>query len=397
MEVRQVREDELDGMLTCMTTAYDVPKDSWADGFYNGPYNELKWKRVVVADGKVVSCLVFIPAEIYLGGTTVSMGGIAGVATLPDERNHGYAGMLMENSVHALRGLGFATSGLYPFSFKYYRKFGWEFASHWVKCCIAPEMLPSYEEAGRVRPYEERDLPDIMRIYADHYGNRVGPFVRSEMHWRRHIIPRAGEALVYDEDGVRGYLLGYRGEEEGEKRYWAHEIIATDDGSRRGLVGYLAQRAGEVERISIPSCARDLEMLRLMTPRAHWEDGYDPRSVIKITPEFMFRIIDLAGALRALIRRVSDFDGELTIEMQDEIGVRNREPVTVRGAEVVPGDSPNRLRADVRVFSQIYIGYLSPADALSQGKIEVSGPEALRLAERLFPESEPYIPHLDEF
>lgn len=400
MEVRQVREDELDGMLTCMTTAYDVPKESWADGFYNGPYNELKWKRVVVADGKVVSCLVLIPAEIYLGGTTVSMGGIAGVATLPDERNHGYAGMLMEDSVGALRGLGFATSGLYPFTFKYYRKFGWEFSGHWPQYRAKPELLPAYREVSHVRPYEERDLPDLMRIYKAHFGRMVGPFVRNERHWKRQIIPRAGEALVYDEDGVRGYLLSHRGEEEGEKRYWAREMVASTDEARRGLVGYLAQRAGEVDRINVSSSMRNLESLGLLTPRAPWEEGYDSRCTIDVGASFMFRIVDLTNAMKALISRIDHLDGDLTIEMHDEIGAWNNEPVTIRGEgapEVVAGRSSNSLEADVRVLSQIYTGYLSPSDAYSQGLIEVSGPEALRLAEHLFPESEPYIPYLDEF
>jgi predicted acetyltransferase len=400
IEVRQVREEELDDMLVCMTTAFGVAREAWADGFYNGPYNDIKWKRVVVADGKVVSCLVFIPAEIHLGGSTVSMGGIAGVATLPDERKHGYAGMLMENSVPALRGLGFATSGLYPFSYRYYRRFGWEFCSHWMKLYIKPELLPAYSDVRNVRPYEESDLPSLMRLYKEHFDHMVGPFVRDERHWNRHIISRPGEALVYDRGGVQGYLLGYRGEEDGEKRYWAHEMVASTQESRRGLVGYLAQRAGEVERISVPSCKHNLESLGLFTPRAHWEEGYSPRSTIEVTPGFMFRVIDLKDAMRALVQRIDHVDGDLTIRMEDQIGTWNNDPVTIRGEgapEVVGGNSSNFLKADVRIFSRIYTGYMSPDDAYSQGLIEVSGPEALRIAEQLFPESEPFVPHLDEY
>jgi predicted acetyltransferase len=49
------------------------------------------------------------------------------------------------------------------------------------------------------------------------------------------------------------------------------------------------------------------------------------------------------------------------------------------------------------MFSQIYTGYMSAADACAQGKITVSGSEALRLAEQLFPEQEPFVPYLDEY
>ena len=391
IEVRQVREDELDAMLECMTTAYGVAKEEWADGFYNGPYNDLQYKRVVVADGKVVSCLVIIPSAIYLGGTIVRMGGIGGVATLPDERRHGYAGMLMANSIHALRDLGFATSALYPFSFKYYRKFGWEFASHCLIYSAKPGLLPPSNEAPFVRPFSEEDLPLVMCLYDQHYRNESGPFVREEYHWRRHILPRVTEKLVYDRGGVQGYLLARRYEEAGEKRFGIYEAVASTGEARRGLVGFLAKM--DVDKVTWMACERDLESMALITPRAHWEEGYDPRAEIQVAQSFMFRIIDLKASMEALAPRIDD---EFSVIMEDEIGVWN-EPVTIRGGGVSAGVGRNRLKADVRILSQIYIGFLPPADALSQGKIEVSAPDVLALAEKLFPPSEPFIPQLDEF
>lgn len=393
IEIRQVREEELDSMLECMTTAFGVAKDEWADGFYNGLYSDLKWKRVVVSDGKVVSCLVIIPSRIYIRGLEVAMGGIAGVATLPDERRHGYAGMLMANSVHTLRELGFPTSALYPFSFKYYRKFGWEFAAHVLKYSVKPEFLPRYSEAWHVRPFRDDDLPDVMRLYHEHYRDMSGPFVRDEAHWRRHILPRAAEKSVFDSGGVQGYLLGKRVEEEEENRYRIHEMIASTDDARRGLVGFLAKNA-DADRIVFASSRLDLESLGLLSPRGQWEEGYDPRAEIKTAPDFQFRIIDLREALKPLASR-NPLDGELSIAMKDEIGTWN-EPVTIKGSEVEARSGANRLSGGVRTLSQIYIGYLSPEDALSQGLIQVSG-DALRLAENLFPQTEPFIPKLDEF
>lgn len=394
IEVRKVWERELDAMLECMTAAFGVAKEEWADGYYNGPYNDLKYKRVVVADGKIVSCLVIIPSTIYLGGTIVPMGGIGGVATLPDQRKHGYAGMLMANSVHALRDLGFATSALYPFSFKYYRKFGWEFAGHWLKYSAKPDLLPASSESSLVRPFIEDDLASVMRMYDERYRGECGPFVRDERHWRRHILPRSAEKLVYDRGGVQGYLLGRRYEEDGEKRFGIYEAVASTGEARRGLVGFMAKM--DVDKVTWMACERDLGSLGLITPRTHWGEGYDPRAEIKVTPSLMFRIVDLKTSMEALFQRMDDLDDELSIVMSDEIGVWN-EPVTIKAGGVSSGIGRNWLRADVRILSQIYIGYLPPADAFSQGLIEVSGPTALALAGEIFPASEPFIPHLDEF
>lgn len=398
IEVRQVHEDELDAMLTCMTTAFGVPKESWADGFYNGPYNDLKWKRVVVVEGKVVSCLVFIPARVFLGGTTVSMGGIAGVATLPEERRHGYAGMLLTDSVRVLREQGFATSALYPFSFRYYRKFGWEFASQVLTFSAKPELLPRYGESSRVRPFDEGDLSALMRLYESYYSSRVGPFVRDEMHWKRHILPRAEKVLVYDCDGIQGYLLATQSEEDSETHYRVYEIVVASEEARRGLVGFLAGTAGEASRVTITSSEYDLRALGLLSPRAHWEEGYDPRAEIRIVPQFQFRIIDLEEALKALSRRITSFSGELTIKVRDEIGDWNEQPVTITApGEVRHVSGPNWVAGDVRTISQIFVGFLSAPDAFSLGRIEISGAEALDLAQHVFPECEPFIPHLDEF
>jgi len=391
IEVRQVKESELDAMLECMTAAFGVAKEEWADGFYNGPYNDLQYKRVVVADGQVVSCLVIIPATIYLGGTTVRMGGIGGVATLPDERRHGYAGMLMANSVHALRDLGFATSALYPFSFRYYRKFGWEFASHCLLYFAKPGLLPACNDSASVRPFTDDDLPAVMRLYDEHYRGECAAFVRDEYHWRKHVLPKAAEKLVHDREGVRGYLLARHHEEEGEKRFGIYEAVAATDEARRGLVGFLAKM--DVDKVGWLACKRDLESLHLITPRAHWEDGYDPRAKIEVVASFMFRIVDLKTSMEAVADRM---DGELSIIMADEIGVWN-EPVTVKAGKVSAGAGRNWLKADVRILSQIYICYLPPADAFSQGLIEVSSPDALALAEKLFPSSEPFTPQIDEF
>ena len=55
------------------------------------------------------------------------------------------------------------------------------------------------------------------------------------------------------------------------------------------------------------------------------------------------------------------------------------------------------LEADIRSFSQLFCGYLSAAEAVSQGLMQASGPEAVDRAEAFFPRLEPFIPQIDRF
>lgn len=400
IEIRQARTNELDEMLSVMTSAFGVQKELWTPGFYAYPHDDVRNKQIVVADRKIVSCLEFIPAEIYLDGSTVTMAGIAGVATLPDERKHGYAGMLMEHSIHAMHDLGYATSALYPFSYRWYRKYGWEIASQYLLYSIEPKYLPPYREADCVRPYRAEDLPEIMRIYNERYSAHVGPFVRTDREWTEHLLPRFKDVQVYDENGIKGYMISRIEDAEDGNHLQLKEIVTSTEECRRGLIGKLARLAQDITMIEFTTSEFDLHDLGLINPRADWEDGYQSRCSIKLRPGFMFRIIDLKSAMQALVRRISRFNGELSIRTQDDIGTWNNNPVVVRGVqspEVVDGDSTDWLRADIRTLSQFYVGFMSPREALSLGKLEVSGPEALESAEILFPATEPFIPEPNEF
>jgi hypothetical protein len=52
---------------------------------------------------------------------------------------------------------------------------------------------------------------------------------------------------------------------------------------------------------------------------------------------------------------------------------------------------------DIRTFSQVFCGYLSPAEAVSQGIATASSSSALVTAEALFPSGEPFLSELDRF
>lgn len=80
-------------------------------------------------DGEMMSTLTISDFAIHFDGHCCPMGGVGGVATLPEFRRRGGIRACFEAALPDLYTLGYDFSYLYPFSTTYYRKFGYE-------CCV---------------------------------------------------------------------------------------------------------------------------------------------------------------------------------------------------------------------------------------------------------------------
>lgn len=75
---------------------------------------------------RLYGCLGVLPAQVRFDGHVVPMGGVGGVATLPQYRRQGAIRACMTAALGDLYQNGAVFSALYPFSRAYYRKFGYE-------------------------------------------------------------------------------------------------------------------------------------------------------------------------------------------------------------------------------------------------------------------------------
>jgi predicted acetyltransferase len=139
-----------------------------------------------------------------------------------------------------------------------------------------------------------------------------------------------------------------------------------------------------------------------MCPVAPLREGYKPRGIATVRPMFQFRVIDLLQAIKARSSEMAWLDGELSLVIQDELNPDNTRPLAMSCSggtvQIVRGHRTQHcLEANIRVFSQIYCGYLTPTEAVSQGLATVHSDETLRIADQIFPKYEPFIPETDRF
>ena len=124
MDIRKIRAEDWPDVLKLWSVVYNSPRTSFEVSERNTPEIEATW---AVFDGGVpISVLTSHRFEMAHDGDYVKMAGIGGIGTLPEHRRRGHVRRLMEVAFRSMREREEAFSLLYPFSFPYYRMFGYE-------------------------------------------------------------------------------------------------------------------------------------------------------------------------------------------------------------------------------------------------------------------------------
>src|SRR5262245_55883502 len=80
---------------------------------------------VAERDGALVGQARTIPFRSWLGGIETRVGGLAGVAVMPEARRTGVAAALVRDHLTRMREDGTPWAMLYPFAPSFYASFGW--------------------------------------------------------------------------------------------------------------------------------------------------------------------------------------------------------------------------------------------------------------------------------
>lgn len=393
-QVRDALAGDRQAALALQRAAFSLP-----DTGSPSPSEQL---RVAVRQGKVVSCLTLLHARLCLRGVPVAMGGVRHVATDPEEQNRGYASSLIRSTLQAMRRQGLQVSVLFPFSFRYYRKFGYELGGNYCHFWCRPNNIPAYRERSECRTAVPADAAPLAALYRRLTAASSCSMERDAVRWAEicsdpryttHLFPGGAE--------VRGYAVVEETRDSyGGKLIRVLDLAAEEPRAWRGLLGLLSQVPAE--SVEWLACARRLAASGLLRSTAPLREGFKPRGIATIRPQFQIRVTDLAGLLRTVAPNLPGGRYRLALRARDDQLPENSAPVAIAASgdriEVrTARPSDPALEADIRIMSQILSGYLSPADAVSQDLARCTSDEALETAETLFPAGDPFLAELDRF
>lgn len=268
------------------------------------------------AEGETMSSVGLTSTLTRFGSEWVSSLLFGGVATDPEYRRYGYVRETIDFLFGEAKERGWKVSLLHPFSFAYYRKFGYErVADH----LIAEFPLSKLEYIPRcadlVRLKNEKHIQDAMAVYEAFCPGRN--LLRARPSSIYPINPNIADGVTYLHYDAAGRADGYitfRFTKDLHVNHYENgwlyvkEIAYTSRGALIALLGFLRLFDGELDMVRLENIA--------MCPEVDFVLRHYTHTAYKILPDISARILDTEALLRANI--YPDIPGEFTLRVLDE-------------------------------------------------------------------------------
>ncbi len=375
IEIRRVELEDLHQFTYLMAQAFQR-------GSKEGIGEPSDWPQATIwgawDGGKLRSAVTIEHYQVYLGDKVVApMGGIAGVACLPADRGRGYAKTLLIRSLETMRENGQYVSALFPFSWDYYRQFGWEWVGVKKEYTIPTSVLQIAPDTVMVRAASEEDFPAIRNIYEQFSKRYRGMVQRDDRMWKSVLQSRDNKYtysyILEDETQPGGYLV-YR-HEDGDTTS-LREFIALTPQAMKAQLGLLHRLAMQIPNVRIKAASDDT----LWMHRMHWDIQ------TKLSPVTMGRVTDVKVAFQSWTPNPS-YSGRVTFLVRDvhapwndgvwQAQYENGECVIEKSAE-----TPD-VEMDIQTLSQMYWGAPTAPELRSGGRIVVNNEKGFRALEEL--------------
>ncbi len=357
----------------------------------------------------IVGCLRITPFEVYSRGVKMPMAGIAAVAVQPELRRQGIAEVLMEDALRKMYEMDYPISMLFPFKHQFYEKYGYAYVGNMMQYELASNNISNFQERSHVRPFVKGDRNKVKKVLLEENQSH-GSFtpIRNENFWDLVVFPKFKDAYVYDDGELKGHVAfelyreaGTSNGSTGEPVINIKEFVGLDAAVHRGFWGFIGALGEQVIRIKFLAPADYPLHLFLKEPR---EIGYrrlffEYKSFSTLASGFMLRVINVPEALRRL-RHSLDGRIDFVVKVNDGNLPQNSRTLNLHAhnGEIVVDETkqPVQFEADIKIFSQIYSGFLKPTDALRYGFAGGEPAVAARLNE-LFKAPAPFIYQFDIF
>jgi len=405
IEIRPVPEEEMDRAHFIL--AYSFTADRSEEGRERFRHVEAMGPLLALYDdGQMAACTRILPLRMFIHGASIPLGGVSGVACLPEHRRKGYVGQLLRFALAAIGEQGQPLSALHTPHPSLYRRSGWMIASSALRYSFNPKDIAPANLArpeGHAFRITEEQWPMIAELYRQFAAPRNGYLDRDERWWKEALFRR----LYDDKRGLndvavwasaegrpRGYLV-YHGTSEhrldGQSidRIAVQEFVALDSDAYTGLLQYLLSH-DLAEQISWWGPVDEPFTLAIDEPgRVKREHHYG----------FMLRIVDLEKAVAARPPAAEAPEGAFTVHVADPSATWNQGVWRIECCggrlSAARADGAADLSTDAAAFAAMYSGFLRPSEAARSGLAEVSDPKAAALADRIL--AADYPPYPSEF
>lgn len=367
MEIRRIKREEMLDAFKVRTIAFSFR--DYSEEEKKRQIAEMSEERLRVEwgcftdDGKLTAAVRNNRFTAWYDGNIVRMGGIGGVASLPEHRYGGAIKSIMRALLTSAREEGETLSALYPFSHEFYRKFGYEMCLPEHEYEFPATLIADYKHKGWARRMEEGDsiepLREIYRAFAAKYNLMVDRADDKYFIGEPYVAHQA-TMLLGDERGARAYL--YYGDEfmDDGKRLRVHDCAFLDANGFQMILGFLSRMSAGYRSICM-QLPEDIP-LGAMAPRPY---ELQKRTRYRV----MARVTHVGRALTMLKRPVGS---TFTIRVTDDFLPENTGVYQVSDAGAVRTEESADLEVSVQALALLAVGTLDLDGALFRRDVRLN-------------------------
>ncbi|MBL8763785.1 MAG: GNAT family N-acetyltransferase [Phycisphaerae bacterium] len=313
--------------------------------------------RVRLESGRAVATLLRVPMGMFLGGASVPMVGVAGVAVAPEDRGRGHGKSLMTEFVRGLHDEGVAISGLFASTQTLYRGVGYEQAGVWCEHVVPLNRIDVRGHGQPLVPLDDSDMPAVRECYTRFARMQNGMLDRGPYIWARVRKFREKEYHGFGLRSASGSLLGYvflhqDRQPDGRQRILLTDLVFSDLAAGRRLLAFLADY--EMMGHDMVLCGGPTHPALFLLNQQRFQTTVRERWFVRVT-----------HVQRALAARgyAPGIESDCEFEIDDPLIERNRGPWAVRvrdGRASVERVDRAVCVLDIRGVAPLLTGWMSP-------------------------------------
>ena len=334
----------------------------------------------------MVASVATIPRAFFFGGEAVPVGEIHMVGSLPEARGGGYARALIREILGHFAQRGDVFAALIPFSYSFYRKFGFELAARiltqrvpidqlaGLRCDYEVTRLASEDDVAEIRAFYEkfasaRNLAELRGDAAWAYkgGGEYGErdFMHSDCQGYTYVLRDAGVVCAYV---TFIYVTGADGPFVGELK--VTDIAYDSPQALLGVLGFLYRMRAKVTHVTL-ELPDDLD-LGIVLPECEDVER-------TLGGHVMLRVLDVVRALELMPHPAGE--GSYVVRVEDAFMPANSGAYRVTfgadGTRVERTDDAADLEVTEETLCQLVAGRINLDDARYRAGTVIHAQEAL--------------------
>lgn len=333
------------------------------------PRNEEAWG--VYSGNKMVTSVVTNDKSYRFYGKDLKVGELHMVGSLPEERGHGYVRKLIREILTDYKDRGYSMAMLIPFSFEFYRQFGFEVCSNVLKQKASIDQFAGFRNEFNARLLDaEEDMKIIKGLYTSFIDGKNLAYIKTEQDYAYRGNGEYGEPDFFheknrqytylffdDEKHAKGYLKfiyvhGHEGPFTGDML--VQEIVYDSPKTFRSMLGFISGMSAKIRNV-VFEMMDDLDLTNVLPEGDRIERVLDSH--------ILMRALDVPDLLA---RICIDTVGTFTIEVQDDF-LENSGTYQVsfdgKKTEVRETKLEADITVDIQTFTQLITGKIDVNDA----------------------------------